>query len=127
MLPTETAEYVATRRYADRRAIDRALYAHTRRVMDARRGRVADEALARQPLLTVSGTTVFSADTGYECNRCLHLTGAAYVATSETHRIVNRSGDPTRRPAGLCVQCWSELVRDEDDPADLPNVEVRWC
>lgn len=45
------------------------------------------------------------------CARCNHHTEAAYVATTATHRITDRSGTPIN--VGLCVQCWSELVRDE--------------
>ncbi|MEU5900392.1 hypothetical protein [Streptomyces venezuelae] len=119
------AQFVATRPYTDRRALERALYEHNRRVAHARREDPEGE-LARQPRLTVSGSTVFSAETA-ACGKCQHLVPFTFGATSQTHRIVNRSGESTRRTAWLCVQCWSATVLDDDDPADLPLAAVRWC
>lgn len=119
------AQFVATRPYTDRRALERALYEHNRRVVRSRREDPEGE-LARQPTLTVSGSTVFSAETA-ECGKCQHQVPLAFGATSQTHRIVNRSDEPTRRTAWLCVQCWSATVRDDDDPDGLPVVTVRWC
>lgn len=125
MRHTESAEYVATRRYASDRERTNELYFHCKRVLDAQRGRVNDPKLAAQPILFASGTTIFR-DTGYECSRCRRKVGRAFAATSETHRILNRNGEPTRRAATLCVPCWSELVRYDGMP-DLPDAEVRYC
>lgn len=61
----------------------------------------------------LGGPCLSSGCTLHTCARCGHHTEKAYEATTETHRISNRSSNPFIRPVGLCVQCWSELVRDE--------------
>jgi hypothetical protein len=52
-----TAQFVATQHYADSDALIRALHNHNGRVIRARL-RAPGSALALEPLLTVSGTTV---------------------------------------------------------------------
>lgn len=125
MRSDHTAEFIATRPYESSRALHRALYDHTIRVLAARRN-APDSELARQPMLTNSGTTIFSAEAG-RCHKCQHLVGATFLADSTTHRIVSRSGNPTRWPVDLCVRCWSDTVRHKGDSPDLPVVEVRWA
>lgn len=135
MFPTNlTASYVARQCYSDGRAINRALYEHSQRVLDARRGYPLPEGirerhraeLALEPLLTRSGTIIFRMDD--QCVRCQQGRPELFYATSETHRVINRSGDPVKEDrCWLCVRCWSELKRDEDDSEDLPDVEVLYC
>ncbi|GAA1064733.1 hypothetical protein [Streptomyces asiaticus] len=126
MRSDHTAEFVATRPYKDSRARDRALCEHNRRVARARRD-APDSEMARQPALTVSGTTIFSAEANaWECRKCQHLVGALFLADSTTHRIVNRSGEPVKTGTALCVRCWSATVRYEGDSPNLPVEEIRW-
>ncbi|MFB7919348.1 hypothetical protein [Streptomyces sp. NPDC056061] len=99
MRSDQTAHFVATRPYATRRDVRRAVYEHNTRIARAPKG----SEMAAQPLLTMSGETIMAA--GYECCACRRNAGTAYYATSETHRILNRSGEPTRRPVGLCIPC----------------------
>ncbi|MFB7191425.1 hypothetical protein ACFCZT_40420 [Streptomyces sp. NPDC056230] len=124
MRSDQTAEFIATRPYGDRRELRRAVYAHNVRVIRAGRDQT-DEALGAEPQLAVSGETVM-VRSDFECQACCRDVGMAFAADSSTHRIVNRSGDPTRRTVGLCVPCWSRTVRYEGDP-DLPDVEVRFA
>lgn len=124
MRSDQTAEFVATRPYRNRRELARALYAHNTRVVRARRDR-SDDALAAEPQLSVSGETVMMRS-DFECQACCRDVGMAFTADSSTHRIVNRSGEPTRRPVGLCVPCWSKHVRHEGDD-NKPVVEVRFA
>ncbi|GGX26594.1 hypothetical protein [Streptomyces chryseus] len=124
MRSDQTAEFVATRPYIDDRARRRAINEHNRRVVRARRDG-GEEKLAAEALLTMSGTTIFF-DNAWECRKCQHLVGALFAADSDTHRIVNRSGNPVRPGTGLCVRCWSATVRYECDDPDLPIIEIRW-
>ncbi|HLL34164.1 MAG TPA: hypothetical protein VK545_09790 [Streptomyces sp.] len=125
MRSDQTAEFVATRPYRDRDALKRAVDDHNSRVLRAQRSG-ADDAIAAEPMLTLSGTTVMRRS-DYECQACCRDVGMAFAADSTTHRIVNRSGEPTRRTVGLCVPCWSRTVRYEGDREDLPVVEVRFA
>jgi hypothetical protein len=124
MRTDQTAHFVATRPYADGRKRRQAVYEHNTRVTHARR-REGDAALAAEPTLTISGETIYSDESG-ECCKCQHRPEKVFGADSETHRIVNRSGNPVRRVVGLCVQCWSRLVRTDEDRPDAPDEEVRW-
>ncbi|MEU1074344.1 MULTISPECIES: hypothetical protein [unclassified Streptomyces] len=123
MRSDQTAEFVASRPYATRDALKRALDDHNSRVLRARRGGT-DDKLADQPALTLSGETVILRS-DYECQACYRDVGMAFTADSTTHRIVNRSGEPTKRPVGLCVPCWSRTVRYEGDDK-RPVIEVRF-
>ncbi|MFB7823815.1 hypothetical protein [Streptomyces hydrogenans] len=116
------AEFVATRPYENRCEMDHALYAHARRVMAARREDPNGE-LAAQPVLTVSGMTVMSAEAA-ECGIGTHTVGGVFHATAETHRIENRNGEPCQ--AWLCVRHWSEYARTEEDDPDAPAAEIRF-
>ena len=55
--------------------------------------------------------TIFYSELLHVCAICWHQTEATFVADSETHRILNRSLNPVH-DIGLCVRCWSDLVRD---------------
>lgn len=121
MRSDQTAAFVATRLYENEDALKRAIAAHNRRVRHADPGSKLDA----EPTLTLSGTTVMDMS-NYECHKCGQSVGMAFAADSTTHRIVNRSGEPTRRTVGLCVPCWSATVRYEGDD-NLPTVEVRWA
>ncbi|WP_432157818.1 hypothetical protein [Streptomyces sp. bgisy153] len=124
MRSDQTAEFVAMRLYRSKRELERAFYEHNRRVARARYDRT-DAAMAAEPALSLSGTTVFRRSE-YECQACCRDVGMAFAADSETHRIVNRSGEPTRRTVGLCAPCWSRTVRYEGDDK-RPVVEVRYA
>ncbi|KUF18819.1 hypothetical protein [Streptomyces silvensis] len=123
MRSDQTAEFVATRPYSDRNELERALREHNRRVSRAKGGE--DDAMAAQPTLTLSGSTVISSS-AYECHACYRDVGMAFAADSTTHRIVNRSGEPVRRTVGLCVPCWSSTVRFDGDD-HLADTEVRFA
>ncbi|WP_326812145.1 hypothetical protein [Streptomyces scopuliridis] len=123
MRSDQTAEFVATRPYRDRRELNRAVYEHNVRVVRAKREQT-DESLGAEPQLSVSGETVM-VRSDFECQACYRDVGMAFAADSSTHRIVNRSGEPTRRTVGLCVPCWSKHVRYEGDD-NMPVVEVQY-
>ncbi|MGW6638526.1 hypothetical protein [Streptomyces cyaneofuscatus] len=121
MRSDQTAAFVATRSYASQRAMNQAIYEHNARVTRAPKG----SPLAAEPGLTASGTTVMRYS-DYECQACYRSVGMAFSADSTTHRIINRSGEPTRRPVSLCVKHWSETVRCEGDRPNLPVIVVRF-
>jgi hypothetical protein len=125
MRSDQTAAFVAARPYVDKYALRRAVYDHNSRVLRAQRTGT-DVILAAEPMLSLSGETVMGRS-DYECHACCRDVGMAFAADSTTHRIVNRSGEPTRRTVGLCVPCWSRTVRYEGDRDDLPVVEVRFA
>ena len=122
MRSDQMAEFIATRPYKDRREMDHALYAHARRVMRARQTDPNGD-LAAQPVLTVSGATVMSAEAA-ECGIGTHAVGAVFHATAETHRVENRNGEPCE--AWLCVRHWSEYARTKGDGPDAPVAEIRF-
>ncbi|MYW29688.1 hypothetical protein [Streptomyces sp. SID2119] len=121
MRTDQTAMFVASRLYIDQRAAERAVYEHNRRVARALKG----DALAAEPRLTLSGSTVMALS-DYECQACRRSVGMAFAADSSTHRIVNRSGEPTRRTVSLCTRCWSDTVRHDGDEKK-PGVEVSYA
>lgn len=57
------------------------------------------------------GGLSFRSETLHVCAVCWHQTEATFVASSVTHRILNRSMNPVT-DIGLCVRCWSELLRE---------------
>lgn len=57
------------------------------------------------------GGLSFQSELLHVCAVCWHQTEATFTADSDTHRILNRSLNPVHA-IGLCVRCWSELVRD---------------
>lgn len=57
------------------------------------------------------GGPSFVSETLHVCAVCWHQTEQTYEASSETHRVLNRSLNPIEG-VGLCVRCWSSLVRD---------------
>ncbi|MEV7250277.1 hypothetical protein [Streptomyces cyaneofuscatus] len=118
MRSDQTAKFIASRSYTDQRATERAVYEHNRRVARASKG----DALAAEPRLTLSGSTVMALS-DYECQACCRGVGMAFAANSDTHHIVNRSGEPTRRTVSLCTRCWSDTVRHDGDEKK-PVVEV---
>lgn len=120
MRSDQTAEFIATRPYRNRNEIYRAVGEHNRRVVRAAK----DSPLAAEPKLTMSGNTVMVMS-DYECQACYRDAGMAFTADSTTHRIINRSGEPTRRPVSLCVPCWSKTVRYAGDEK-RPVIEVRF-
>lgn len=122
MRSDQTAEFVAARPYPGRRERNRALLEHARRVMRARQTD-SDSSLARQPMLTVSGTTVM-AQAPAECLIGPHGCGAAFSTSSGTHRVLNRNGE--RCVTWLCVPHWSEYLRTEEDGPDASVAEVRY-
>ena len=70
MRSDQTAQFVATRPYADTRATQRAVDSHNRRVLAARRTG-DDTELAGQPFLALSaGTVMHSHGFRYECAGC---------------------------------------------------------
>lgn len=120
MRSNQTAEFIADRPYRNIREIRRAVGEHNSRVVRAPK----DSPMAAEPKLTMSGNTVMVMSE-YECHACYRNVGKAFTADSTTHRIVNRSGDPTRRPVSLCVPCWSKTVRYEGDDK-RPVIKVRF-
>ncbi|MFE6493361.1 hypothetical protein [Streptomyces sp. NPDC057748] len=120
MRSDQTALFISTRPYRSQRELNRAIYEHNTRVARAEKG----TDLARQTKLIASGTTVMALS-DYECQACRRSVGMAFEATTETHRILNRSGESTRRPVSLCVPCWSRHVRYEGDD-NMPVAEVRF-
>ncbi|WP_328967902.1 hypothetical protein [Streptomyces sp. NBC_00239] len=54
------------------------------------------------------------------CAACFSQTEKSFDATADTHHILNRSNGPCG--AGLCVRCWSRLVRLVDEaPCGTPE------
>lgn len=49
-----------------------------------------------------------------QCDTCCHYTERVYSATEQTHWLELRARDAV---AFLCVRCWSELRRDDEDEA----------
>jgi hypothetical protein len=122
MRSDHTAQFVATRPYGGGRDIGTALYQHTRRVLDARRT-APDGALAREPLLTSSGTVIYLMPPA-ECLIGTHGAEWVYAADSTTHRVLNRNGEECS--TWLCVRHWSEYKREAGDDPELPVAEVRY-
>ncbi|PKA37943.1 hypothetical protein [Streptomyces sp. SM8] len=121
MRSDQTAEFVATRPYRTRDDACQALYEHARRVSRAAK----DDALSKEPALSMSGSTIMR-QSDYECAACCRDVGKAFAADSTTHRIITRSGEPTRRTVGLCVPCWSRHARFDGDE-HLPTAAVRFA
>lgn len=46
-----------------------------------------------------------------QCQVCLHYSERVFSATEETHWIETKDSEP----AFLCVQCWSEHKKEEED------------
>jgi ketosteroid isomerase-like protein len=122
MRSDHTAQFIATRPYANSQERGRALYDHARRVMRARRQDPTSD-LAKEPVLVVSGDTVYSRES-FECLIGPHSAGAVFAADSTTHRVLNRNGEECA--TWLCVRHWSEYAREEGDADDLPTAEVRY-
>lgn len=49
-----------------------------------------------------------------QCDMCVHYTERVFSATEQTHWIELRG---TVTAIYLCVRCWSELLREEDEDA----------
>jgi hypothetical protein len=122
MRSDQTAQLVAARPYASSRERERALYEHARRVVRARR-EDPQGALAREPMLTHSGSVIF-AQPGAECLIGTHGAAVVYAADSTTHRVLNRNGEECA--TWLCTRHWSEYKREDGDAPDLPVAEVRY-
>ncbi|AKA61731.1 hypothetical protein SEA_YDN12_64 [Streptomyces phage YDN12] len=119
MRSDQTAEFVATRPYADSRALHQAVSEHNRRVLRAQRSNEFPE-LAAQPFLAVSaGTVMHSHGFRYECASCHRYRGPLTAASTKTHDILNRSGE--HLDTVLCAHCWGRLLKDgtEREPAYL--------
>lgn len=59
------------------------------------------------------GGLSFRSETLCVCAVCFVQTEQTFIAGSATHDIFNRSMEPTQ--AGLCVKCWSRLLKDDDN------------
>jgi hypothetical protein len=57
------------------------------------------------------GGLSFRSETLHVCACCHVQTEATFVANGDTHRV-NRSGEPCTIDVGLCVKCWSRLLRN---------------
>jgi hypothetical protein len=54
------------------------------------------------------------------CAVCFGQTERTFTASTGTHHILNRSNNPCA--AGVCVKCWSRLVRvDGNSPCGTPE------
>jgi hypothetical protein len=118
----QTAHFVATRPYGSDSERKRAVVEYNQRVLKARRTD-ADSALAREPILALSGTTILFGESS-ECCIGPHRTAVVYVADSTTHRVLNRNEEPCT--TWLCVRHWSEYSREDDEDFGLPVAEVRF-
>ena len=122
MRSDQTSQFVATRPYKDDRARRNAVREHNSRVREARR-EAPESKTAKEPELTISGTTVFAMLSG-ECRIGPHDVEGLFYADSDTHRMLDRSGN--RAVAPLCVRHWSEYLRTDADTDDSPVAEVRF-
>lgn len=113
MRSDQTAEFVATRPYVDRRAMMRAVDEHNRRVLGAQRSGDTS-GLAEQPFLALSaGTVMHSHGFRYECAGCYRYRGPLTAASTKTHDILNRSGE--HLDTVLCAHCWGNLLKNGTD------------
>lgn len=53
-------------------------------------------------------------ETLHVCAVCQHQTEKTFIASSDTHHILNRSLEPVAG-IGLCVACWGGLVKEWED------------
>lgn len=60
------------------------------------------------------GGLSFRGETLHVCAVCQHQTEKTFIASSDTHHILNRSLEPIAG-IGLCVACWSNLVKEWED------------
>lgn len=60
------------------------------------------------------GGLSFRSETLHVCAVCEHQTEKTFTASSDTHHILNRSLEPIA-DVGLCVACWSGLVKEWED------------